>query len=148
MSIRGLLYQLACVEDRQKLFKPEYLKMRDDADEAEALCNRCDHCREPDGYCDEVIARLDRKELLLSAANRLLHSMMEHGCIVSIDGVPSRQERCEVEFDWEEYGEKFCRHCVRRGTEKCPEDMCDDACVRHETAMGIEQVISAVNELV
>lgn len=148
MSVRGLLYQLSSVEDKRNLFKPEYLKMRSECEEAEEVCSCCEHCTTPDDYCDEVLDRFDRKQLLLSAANRLIHSLMEHGCVMKIDGEPCRRSFGDVEFDWEEYGERFCRWCSRAGTDRCPEDTCDASCVWHDKAMAIEQVVSGVNELV
>ncbi len=140
--------QLSSVEDSKNLFKPEYLKMRSEDDEAEILCGCCAQCTTPDNYCDEVIERFERKQLLLSAANRLIHSLMEHGCMMAMNSEHSVRSFGDMEFDWEEYGERFCRHCSRAGTDRCPEDMCDVLCVRHDQAMAIEQVVSIVNELI
>ncbi len=148
MSLRGLMYQLSSVEDSKDLFKPEYLKMRSESEEAEIFCGYCEHCTTPDDYCDEVIARFDRKQLLLSAANRLIHSMMEHGCMTTINNEACRRSYGDVEFDWEEYSKYFCQWCPRAGTDCCPEDTCDASCVRHDQAMVIEQVVSTVNELI
>ena len=148
--LKEFIYRLSKIEDIQNLFEPSYLSMDSDEEEALRVCEMCEKCCTPEGYCKRVISRMEDKEAVLSAANRILDALLKRGYWAmpeSLDGEP--QSKGEVKLDWDsEYGERFCRRCRLYGKESCPEDVEDESCARHKTACAVENVISVVNELI
>ena len=156
-SMREFLYQLARIENKDAPFKPEYLPMKSDEDEAETVCLGCDReygCPSPYDYCDVVINHIDDKQAILSAANRVIHALMKCGSFIFPGYYSQKPERIyptdgDVAFDWcSEYGEQFCKSCRFHGKTSCPEDVYDESCVRNNTVRAVEDVVSAVNEMI
>ena len=148
------IYNLSKIEDRQNLFEPSYLRMDSDEKEASRVCADCEKCYTPENYCHNVLSRMEDKEAVLSACNRILDALLKRGHWVMSGCFDPRVETVtpcdgEVKLDWGgEYGEDFCRRCRLYGKEKCPEDVHDEECARNMTARAVEHVISAVNELI
>ena len=152
--LKEFVERLSKLEDRHNLFKPEYLSMDTDEEEASRVCAECEKCYTPEDYCDRVISRLEDKEVVLSAGNRILDALAKNGCWVMSWCVDPHVEAVdpesgEVALDWGgDYGESFCSRCRLYGKDECPEDVLDETCARHETARAVESVISVLNELI
>lgn len=151
--LEKLIETLRRMEDRENLFRPEYLTLDSDEVEAARVCCDCEKCYTPEDYCERVLSRMEYKEGLLSAGNRLLDAVMKDGCSVisgylDLNSEAISPEAGEVELDWGgEYGKKFCQRCRLYGKEECPEDVHSETCARRRAVQAAEQVVSAINEL-
>ena len=148
MLLGNFIESLSRIEDKEHLFRPEYLRMGTDEDEAEPICARCEKCTTPEDYCWLVTSHMEEKASLLSAANRILDALQKRGHWILHRELRGANEKYSPDFWDSDYGEEFCRKCREYGKANCPEDVYSPECARRETVKAVERVLSAVDELI
>ena len=154
LDIGQYLYDLTLVEDAKIPFKPEYLRMDDDDTEIDRACSHCiyEKCYWPEDYCNNIIDRMEHKKKVLSAANRIIHALLNRGDRALPGYFDWRKENFipdehEANFDWSCDGvEEVCSKCHLHGKAECPEDVWDESCAKNAMFRAIEEVVTEANK--
>lgn len=142
MKLREFIERMARLEDKEHLYKPEYLRLKSEDDELEEMCERmeCERCPDPESYCRQVLSDLEKKAELYSAANRILEALQRRGSYALLGMTEAGSEKESPDFRVSEYGENFCERCQMYGKAECPEDVYAPACARRETVKAVDSV--------